>query len=33
MSKPGPLSYENKITAFEHKFFTIGKDKRKGLEI
>lgn len=31
MSKPGPLRYDNKITAFEHKSFAIGKDKRKGL--
>lgn len=31
MSKPGPLKYENKITALEHRSVVIGKDKRKGL--
>jgi hypothetical protein len=31
MSKPGPLSYDNKISAFENKAFVIGKDKRKDL--
>ena len=29
---PGPNSYESKISAFEHKSFSIGKDNRKGFE-
>lgn len=33
MSKPGPLNYDSKVTAFEHKSFVIGKDKRKGLGV
>lgn len=33
MSKPGPLNYENKVTALEKRSVTIGKDKRKGLGI
>lgn len=31
MSKPGPMKYENKLTAFDHKSVVIGKDKRKPL--
>lgn len=32
MSKPGPQAYETKTSVFNHQSFSIGKDKRKGLE-